>query len=129
VSVLAVDTSIWIDFFRGEALPDLERSLEQGLVLLPPIVGAELLSSPLPARKRNALVDMLQDLPLAPTPFEHWVSVGMLRAKLLRVGVSVSTPDAHVAQCAIDCDGALWSRDKIFALIAKHAPLRLFAKR
>jgi predicted nucleic acid-binding protein len=52
-----------------------------------------------------------------------------LRARLLRAGLSVSTPDAHVAQCAIDCDGMLWSRDEIFDSIAKHTELRLFARR
>jgi predicted nucleic acid-binding protein len=126
VSALAVDTSVWIDFLRGEPLPELEHALQSGYVLLPPLVCAELLSSPLPARKRAALASMLQDLPLHPTPFDHWARVGALRAKLLRAGVSVSTPDAHVAQCAIDCRGVLWSRDKLFGSIAKHTELRLF---
>ena len=126
VSAIVVDTSIWIDFLRGEPLPELEHALERGYVLLAPVVCAELLSSPLPARKRAELTSMLQDLPLHSTPFEHWVRVGALRAALLRAGVSVSTPDAHVAQCAIDCRGLLWSRDKIFGSTAKHTELRLF---
>jgi predicted nucleic acid-binding protein len=126
VSALVVDTSIWIAFFCGEALPVLEHALEQGLVLLPPIVCAELLSSPLPAAKRTALANMLADLPLHPAPFTHWAGVGALRARLLRAGLSVSTADAHVAQCALECSGTLWTRDGIFARIAKHSGLRLF---
>lgn len=129
MSVLAVDTSVWVDFLRGEPLPELERALEQGLVLLPPVVCAELLSSPLPPRRRRELGDMLRDLPLAEAPFEHWARVGALRAGLLRAGVSLSTPDAHVAQCAMDCDGLLWSRDKVFGTVAKHTALRLFTGR
>jgi predicted nucleic acid-binding protein len=129
VSALAVDTSVWIDFLRGEALPDLEDALERGFVLLPPLVCAELLSSRLPARKRAQLSSMLEDLPLHPTPLAHWARVGELRATLLHAGLSVSTPDAHVAQCAIDCEGLLWSRDKIFGSIAKHTALRLFSGR
>jgi hypothetical protein len=126
VSALAVDTSVWIDFFRGERLPRLERALEQGLVILPPLVCAELLSSPLAPRKRLQLLSMLRDLPLHFTPFDHWAEVGALRARLLRAGVSVSTPDGHIAQCAIDCGGMLWSRDRIFARIAHHSALQLF---
>jgi predicted nucleic acid-binding protein len=126
VSVLTVDTSVWVDFFRGDPLPDLEYALEQGLVVLPPLVCAELLSTPLPARRRAELASMLQDLPLHPTPFEHWADVGMLRAQLLRAGLRVSTPDAHIAQCAIDTGGALWSRDKIFRHVGQHCSLHLF---
>lgn len=127
MSALAVDTSVWIEFFRGRALPALEGALERGFVILPPVVAAELLSAPLSARKRTALADMLGDLPLHPTPFEHWAAVGALRAKLQRAGLSVSTPDAHVAQCALECSGMLWSRDQIFSKVAAHCDLRLFA--
>jgi predicted nucleic acid-binding protein len=70
---------------------------------------------------------MLRELPLHPTSFEHWAHVGALRAKLRRAGLSVSTPDAHIAQCALDCSGLLWTRDAIFPTLAKHCGLRLFA--
>jgi predicted nucleic acid-binding protein len=126
VSALVADTSIWVEFFRGRSLPALEQALERGFVVLPPIVGAELLSSPLSARKREQLADMLRELPLHPTPFEHWAEVGALRARLRRAGLSVSTPDAHIAQCALDCSGLLWTRDAIFSKLAKHCDLRLF---
>lgn len=69
---------------------------------------------------------MLGHLPLSPTSFEHWERVGALRARCLKSGLSVSTPDAHIAQCALDCDGLLWSRDSIFAKIQKLCDLRLF---
>jgi predicted nucleic acid-binding protein len=126
VSVVVADTSIWVDFFRGDAHDDLERALAQGLVVLPPIVCAELLSAPLAPRKRAQLASLLADLPLHPTPFSHWAAVGELRAHLLRKGISVSTPDAAIAQCTIECGGALWSRDEIFKHVAKHSRLRLW---
>jgi predicted nucleic acid-binding protein len=40
-------------------------------------------------------------------------------------GLSVSTPDAHVAQCAIDTGGVLLTEDRVFEKIAKVVPLRL----
>jgi len=43
--------------------------------------------------------------------------------------VTVSTPDAHVAQCALDAGALLWSRDGIFQRIAKPAGFRLFGAR
>lgn len=128
VNALVVDSSVWADFFRGQPLPALEGALRDGLVWLPPIVCAEVLSSRLTERQNASLKGLLGDLPLCPSPFQHWVDVGLLRSRLAKHGLSVSTPDAHVAQCAIDLEARLWSRDKVFARIAKHAGLRLFSE-
>jgi len=48
-----------------------------------------------------------------------------LRATLLRRGVTVSTPDAHVAQCAIDRGALLLTHDAVFHKIARIAPIRV----
>jgi predicted nucleic acid-binding protein len=126
VSVLFVDTSVWVEFFRGAPLPALEDALRDGLVVLAPIVAAELLSAPLSKAERRSLASFLEDLPLHPTPLEHWLAVGALRAQLSKKGLSVSTPDAHVAACAIEAGAALWSTDAIFRRVAKASSLRLF---
>jgi len=59
------------------------------------------------------------------TPLEHWIRVGDLRRRLAGRGVSVSTPDAHVAQCALDRGALLLSRDAIFLRIAQTSELRV----
>ncbi len=59
------------------------------------------------------------------TPFAHWVAVGELRSTLSTRGIALSTPDAHVAQCALDRDALLLSHDAVFGRIAKMTPLRL----
>jgi predicted nucleic acid-binding protein len=51
--------------------------------------------------------------------------VGDLRRRLAEKGVTVSTPDAHVAQCAIDRDAVLLTRDDVFNKIAKATSLRI----
>jgi predicted nucleic acid-binding protein len=126
VSELVVDTSVWVEFFRGTPLLELERALADGLVVLAPVVVAELLSAPISARERAKLADMLRDLPLHDTPFTHWVAVGELRAKLSRSGLTVSTPDAHVAQSALDRGGLVWSNDGVFAKMAAAGAVRCF---
>ncbi len=121
---LIVDTSVWIDFFAGRPVPLLEDALALGTVVLSPVVVAELVSG---AREpdRRALVDLLEDLPLHDTPPNHWIAVGDLRRRLREAGESISTPDAHVAQCALDRDAPLLSRDRVFERVARHTPLRL----
>lgn len=71
------------------------------------------------------MVAFLGDLELADTPFTHWTAVGHLRSMLAARGLAVSTPDAHVAQCALDLDGILLSQDGVFGKIADVTPLRV----
>ena len=127
MSGVVVDTSVWIEFFAGRSTERLDEALRLGAVVLSPVVAAELLSGARHARDRRALVDLLTDLPLHPTPFAHWIAVGDLRAALQPRGVSVSTPDAHVTQCAIERDAMLLSNDAVFRRIAKLSALQLLA--
>jgi predicted nucleic acid-binding protein len=122
---MLVDTSVWIDFFSGETIPVLEEGLAGQVVILSPVVIAELVSGAVHRRERRAITDLVLQLPVHDTPVEHWVAVGELRRKLRTRGLSVSTPDAHIAQCALDRQALLLSRDSIFGEIAAVIPLWL----
>jgi predicted nucleic acid-binding protein len=125
VSALVVDTSSWIAWLAGGGSPAVDEALEEGRLHLPVIVAAELLGGRLDESERAELQDMLSDLPAVGTEADHWFRVGKLRADLRVKGLSVSTPDAHVAQCAIDTGGVLLTEDRVFEKIAKVVPLRL----
>lgn len=125
MSGVVVDTSVWIDYFAGRDIPLLDDALKQGSVVLPPVVAAELVSGAHRTRDRKQLIEFLEQLPLHETPREHWISVGELRRRCREKGLSVSAPDAHVAQCALDRDALLFALDDIFAKIARHTALRL----
>jgi tRNA(fMet)-specific endonuclease VapC len=125
VSGILVDTSVWIDFFNGRPVPALEAGLSEGAVALPPLVVAELVSGARKEKERAAVIDLIRDLDVHDTPLEHWIHVGELRRRLAEHGVAVSTPDAHVAQCALDRGALLLARDAVFRGIARHTALRL----
>jgi len=125
VSAVVADTSVWIEFLAGRPTPELEAALSRGAVILPPVVVAELVSGARKAADRAAIVELVAYLPVHDTPVDHWVRVGELRRKLLDRGVTVSTPDAHVAQCALDRDAVLLTRDRIFTGVARVAGLRV----
>jgi tRNA(fMet)-specific endonuclease VapC len=125
VSALVVDTSSWIAWLAGGGSSLVDEALEEGRLHLPVIVSAELLSGRLDDSERAGLQDMLSDLPAVGTEPAHWFRVGKLRAVLRGRGLSVSTPDAHVAQCAIETGGVLLTEDRVFEKIAKIVPLRL----
>ena len=124
MSAVVVDTSVWIDFFAGRPTDRLEEALRLGSVMVPPIVVAELLSG-VKGRDRAGMIELLTDLEIAASPLAHWIAVGDLRATLARRGLTVSTPDAHVAQCALDRDALLLSHDAIFTRIASETELRV----
>jgi len=125
VSGVVVDSSAWIDFLSGRPTRLLEEALHQGSVVLPPLVVAELIAGATREQDRAGMASLLEELPLHATPRDHWIRVGDLRRSLRQKGVRVSTPDAHVAQCALDRDAVLLSRDKVFHQIAAVTPLRL----
>jgi len=128
VSGIVVDTSAWIEYFAGREYTLIDDALKQGAVLLPPIVVAELVSGANRARERAALVEFLQELPLCPADLDHWMRVGNLRRVCREKGLSVSTPDAHVAQCSIDADASLLSLDSVFPAMVRHTALRLMLR-
>ncbi len=125
MSDVVVDTSVWIEFLAGRDVPALEEALRDGVAVLAPVVVAELISGARRLRDRAAIAGLVASLPVHDTPVEHWVRVGELRWLLRRAGLAVSTPDAHVAQCALDREAVLLTRDAVFARIAERARLRV----
>jgi predicted nucleic acid-binding protein len=106
-------------------MDDVIEALEHGAVVVPPIVVSELITGATTQPQRLAIGELLQDAPVHVTPLDHWIRVGDLRRTLARKGVSVTIPDAHVAQCALDLDAVLLTSDAVFSSIAKHVPLRV----
>lgn len=125
MSALVVDTSSWISYFAGRAAGPIDEALDEARVHLPAVVVAELLSGTLSKKERAALEDVLRSLPLCGEGYAHWARVGALRANLRGHGIAVSTPDAHVAQVALDLDADLLTEDATFRKITRYAPLRL----
>jgi predicted nucleic acid-binding protein len=117
--VIAVDTSVWIDFFRGRS-PIVEKLfvlLNQDEVALPVSVKIEILSG---ARKSEVhrLDRVLSALPiLYPTEglwrrTEQWVTAGAAAGQRFGVG------DLLVAALAIENGCTLWSLDGDFKRMA-----------
>ncbi len=125
MNALVIDTSSWISFLAGGGPELVQQALDERRVYLPPVVAAELLSGRLSASDRRALTSLLDDLPLVQADRAHWYRVGRLRASLGQRGLAVSTPDAHLAQCALDLGADLLTEDRIFSKVAGLAPLRL----
>lgn len=126
MNALVVDTSSWISYFAGAGEKAIDEALREGRVYLSSIVAAELMSGKLRSSDERKLVGFFRELPLCDSSLDHWVRVGRLRARLLERRLKISTPDAHIAQCAIDLNCFLLTEDRVFSKVAKGIGLRLY---
>jgi predicted nucleic acid-binding protein len=114
--VILVDTSAWIDFFRGKGrvADRVDELLESNEVALCGPVVTELrrgLRSPSERRKVIPLLDGCHDLE---QPARLWEEAGELGYVLARKGVTVKTMDLLVATYALSHSVALLASDSDF---------------
>ena len=112
--MIAADTSTWISFFEGEQGDDvlaLARALQSRQVVMPPPVLTELLSDP---ELSASVAQTLVELPLVALKDGFWHRAGRLRAKVLARKRKARLGDALIAQCCMDADIALITRDRDF---------------
>jgi len=123
--VIAVDTSTWIAFLDGSAGSDteiLDRALKDRQVVMVPVVLTELLSDPeLPTE----VADTLLAVPLIELQPGFWQRAGALRAKALRKQRKARLGDALIAQCCLDQDVSLLTRDRDLRSFEQAANINL----
>ena len=123
--MIALETSSVIAYLSGEAGADVNvveaaLSLHQGI--FPPVVVTELLSDP---TLELQTIKFLEDVPRLEIRAGYWERAGELRARLLRRGLKAHLADTLIAQCCLDHDVGLVTRDQDFRHFARHAGLRL----
>ena len=109
--MIAADTSTWISFFEGDAGSDvvaLAAALGARQVVMPPPVLTELLSDPAISKP---VARLLLELPLMKLEEGFWQRAGVLRATALAKKRKARLGDALIAQCCIDADVKLITRD------------------
>jgi predicted nucleic acid-binding protein len=122
---VVADTSEWIEYLAGRPAPFFAHCLEAGSLIVPPMVITELTGGARTREEFMVLEDLLADLPMHEAGFHYFSRAGALRQMLAAQGLSISPADAQVAQCALDRQAPLVTRDAVFWKIAAHAPLRL----
>lgn len=127
--MIAVDTSTWIAFFkgdRGEDAEQLDRALRDRQVLMAPAVLTEMLSDP---KLSPQVSQALEELPLIEITPGYWQRAGALRAKVLAKRRKARLGDALIAQSCIDRGIPLLTRDRDFRAFADAAGLDLILGR
>lgn len=125
MSVL-VDSSIWIDFFRGKGLADdLDFLIEENLAVTNDLILTELIP-PLHLRNQKRIIALLRNIERIPI-FLDWDNLVQMQITCLREGIGgVGIPDLMIAQNAIQNGLQLLTSDKHFAFLSKHTPLMIY---
>ena len=123
--MIAVDTSTWIAFLKGDGGEDaelLDRALQDRQVLMVPVVLTELLSAP---ELSSEVATLLSALPLIEVSADYWHRAGELQARVLSKRRKARLGDALIAQSCIDRGIPLLTRDRDFRAFAHAAGFNL----
>lgn len=112
--MIALDTSSLAHYLAGSSGRDVEAvdlALAQSQACLPPVVLSELLSA---SERVAALEAAILRIPLLETRPGFWERAGRLRARVLARGHKAKLADTLIAQCCIDNEVPLVTRDSDF---------------
>ncbi len=126
---VVVDTSIWIDYFRGRDTPALQEHLGDLLDVraarVPRVVMAELCQGAHSERELKALDALFRADLLIDQTERTWQSAGRIGFELRRRGITVSLTDCYIGAIALERRWAVWTLDAHFGDIARVRPLLL----
>ena len=121
--MILADTSVWIDHFRSEN-KEMRRHLNQGRIVIHPLIIAELALGSLRDRTRTlAVLDLLPQVKVAQL---HEVRVMIESRRLYSLGIGLIAAEL-IASVFIDPPTLLWTKDKPLRKVAEtlgiHASL------
>ena len=127
MSDLLVDSSIWIDFFRGapNVVRRMDAALDQDRVAVCGPIVAEVLSGTRTRADFARVKTALEGLALLPDPLDAWPRIGEARFALARRGTQAALIDILIALTAAESGHALLTRDSDFRRIAAVVPVEL----
>ena len=120
-----VDTSIWIDYFRGgDKSKDLDYLIDENLIFTNDIILAELIPY-LKIKKQSKVIKLLHEVSQMQLDI-HWDEIIEFQVKCLKAGANgVGIPDLIIAQNAKQNSCKVYSLDKHFRLLNKVLKVKL----
>jgi predicted nucleic acid-binding protein len=119
-SLILVDTSIFIDFFRtsGSSNDAFKSLLEDGKVALSPFVRLEILSG-MKVRERGQIAGLLDALDVLAIDMNLFHSAELLLPIVRRGGLNAGLVDYFIVIQALSAGMRLFTRDKVMVKLAR----------
>jgi len=124
-----IDTSVWVDFFRGkkpELIELIASVLKSGRAFCTDIIALELLNGAKGEKELQALYDTFDTVQHVTADRSTYMSAGKLGYEMARKGHTMGIVDLLIAQTAIENNLFLITFDEHFDIIAKNSKLQLF---
>lgn len=123
---ILVDSSIWIDYFRGgNQSTQMETLIDRNLIATNDIILAELIPF-LKVKKQPVVIRLLQKLTRLPLQI-NWDEIIEFQVRCLKAGANgIGIPDLIIAQNAKDNNRKIYSLDRHFHLLNKVIKVPLF---
>ena len=124
---ILVDSSVWIEFFRGNAnFSFISNLIVSNAICTNDIILAELVPSVI-FRKEYKLAELLKNI-LKTQLIIDWQEICDIQLNNLRHGNNnIGISDIIIAQNCIQNDCKLLSNDKHFIAMAKYIPIDIFS--
>jgi predicted nucleic acid-binding protein len=121
-----VDTSIWIDYFRGGVnAKDLDFLIDENLIVTNDIILAELVPY-LMLKKQNRVINLLYEINKLPLDI-RWDEIIEFQVRCLKSGANgVGIPDLIIAQNSKQNCCKVYSLDKHFQLLNQVLQVKLY---
>lgn len=121
-----VDTSIWIDYFRGGGnSKDLDFLIDEDLIVTNDIILAELIPY-LKIKMQMKVIELLHEVNKISLDI-HWEEIIEFQVKCLKGGANgVGIPDLIIAQNAKQNNCKVYSLDKHFRLLNQVLKVKLY---
>ena len=125
-----VDTSIWIEYFRGKepAYSLVAGLMDERRICLIGLILAELIQGARSEKEIAVLLDFLQVFEFFPENPALWAKAGRLSNSLRQKGKTIGLADCFIAVMAHDFQAMLYSRDEHFRLLSKEINLKLYSE-
>ena len=123
---ILVDTSIWIDYFRGgHNSSGMDELIDENILVTNEIILAELIPY-LKIKKQTKVIKLLYEINQIPLRID-WEEVIEFQVKCLKNGANgVGIPDLIIAQNAKENNCKIYSLDKHFHLLNKVLKVKLY---
>jgi tRNA(fMet)-specific endonuclease VapC len=126
--MILVDTSAWIDFFRGRdpLATAVDETLAAGAAVLCGPIVTELRRGLRDEKERSKVLPLLEACPILGQPEQLWIEAGDLGFVMRRRGMAPKTIDLLIAAYALSHSAAVLTADKDFTAMQKAGiPLQL----
>lgn len=126
MSVVLVDTSIWIDYFRGgENSNELDGLIDENLIATNELILVELVPY-LKAKRQIKLIELLQEVYKTKMDIQ-WNELIEYQSKCLKSGANgIGIPDLIIAQNSKQNNCKVYSLDKHFRLMSTVLKIELY---